>query len=201
MESVGASLKGSLQIEETELRLQLGLSGTQDAGHRVGCVNNKRSFPESESSDYCGSSKGSCSSLDHESPPVTTKAQIVGWPPIRSYRRNNLVQPKKAEGDVAPPGIFVKVSLDGAPYLRKVDLKLYNGYQDLLKALENMFELTIGQYSEREGYKGSDYSPTYEDKDGDWMLVGDVPWEMFMVSCKRLRIMRGSKAQILSSGV
>ena len=24
---------------------------------------------------------------------------------------------------------------------------------------------------------GSDYVPTYEDKDGDWMLVGDVPWE------------------------
>jgi auxin-responsive protein IAA len=24
---------------------------------------------------------------------------------------------------------------------------------------------------------GSEYVPTYEDKDGDWMLVGDVPWE------------------------
>lgn len=23
----------------------------------------------------------------------------------------------------------------------------------------------------------SEYVPTYEDKDGDWMLVGDVPWE------------------------
>lgn len=24
---------------------------------------------------------------------------------------------------------------------------------------------------------GSDYVPTYEDKDGDWMMVGDVPWK------------------------
>ncbi|KAF2287724.1 hypothetical protein GH714_002550 [Hevea brasiliensis] len=24
---------------------------------------------------------------------------------------------------------------------------------------------------------GSEYVPTYEDKDGDWMLVGDVPWD------------------------
>lgn len=24
---------------------------------------------------------------------------------------------------------------------------------------------------------GSDVVTTYEDKDGDWMLVGDVPWE------------------------
>ena len=23
---------------------------------------------------------------------------------------------------------------------------------------------------------GAEYVPTYEDKDGDWMLVGDVPW-------------------------
>ena len=26
---------------------------------------------------------------------------------------------------------------------------------------------------------GSDYVPTYQDKDGDWMLVGDVPWGYF----------------------
>ena len=25
---------------------------------------------------------------------------------------------------------------------------------------------------------GKDYVLTYEDKDGDWMLVGDVPWEL-----------------------
>ncbi|BAS86322.1 Os03g0742900, partial [Oryza sativa Japonica Group] len=29
---------------------------------------------------------------------------------------------------------------------------------------------------------------------GDWMLVGDVPWQMFVESCKRLRIMKGSEA-------
>ncbi|CAH2042076.1 unnamed protein product [Thlaspi arvense] len=25
--------------------------------------------------------------------------------------------------------------------------------------------------------KDTEYLPTYEDKDGDWMLVGDVPWK------------------------
>ncbi|BBH10131.1 Leucine-rich repeat transmembrane protein kinase family protein [Prunus dulcis] len=35
---------------------------------------------------------------------------------------------------------------------------------------------------------------TYEDKDGDWMLVGDVPWGMFLGTVKRLRIMRTSEA-------
>nr|KYP74645.1 Auxin-induced protein IAA4 [Cajanus cajan] len=91
--------------------------------------------------------------------------------------------------------------MDGAPYLRKIDLRVYGAYTQLLKALENMFKLTIGEYSEKEGYKGSEYAPTYEDKDGDWMLVGDVPWDMFVTSCKRLRIMKGSEARGLASGV
>lgn len=74
---------------------------------------------------------------------MTCRAQIVGWPPIQSYRKNNL-QPKKADQAEAAAGIYVKVSMDGAPYLRKIDLKVYKGYPELLKALENMFKLTIG---------------------------------------------------------
>lgn len=105
---------------------------------------------------------------------------------MRSYRKNVLEQ-KKKEGDGS--GMYVKVSMDGAPYLRKVDLNVYKSYQELLKALQNMFKCTIGVYSEREGYN----APTYEDKDGDWMLVGDVPWEMFISSCKRLRIIKASE--------
>ncbi|CAA3018960.1 auxin-induced 22D-like [Olea europaea subsp. europaea] len=119
------------------------------------------------------------------------RAQVVGWPPVRSYLKNVLHQ--KNDSDLS--GMFVKVSMDGAPYLRKIDIKVYKNYPDLLKALENMFKCSIGVYSEREGCNGSDFSPTYEDKDGDWMLVGDVPWDMFITSCKRLRIMKGSEAK------
>nr|GME04867.1 auxin-responsive protein IAA8-like [Ipomoea batatas] len=39
---------------------------------------------------------------------------------------------------------------------------------------------------------GSEYVLTCGDKDVDWMLVGDVPWEMFIDTCKRLRIMKSS---------
>uniref|UniRef100_A0A0E0A934 Auxin-responsive protein n=1 Tax=Oryza glumipatula TaxID=40148 RepID=A0A0E0A934_9ORYZ len=41
---------------------------------------------------------------------------------------------------------------------------------------------------------GTELVLTYEDKDEDWMLVGDVPWRMFTDSCRRLRIMKGSDA-------
>lgn len=28
----------------------------------------------------------------------------------------------------------------------------------------------------------SEYVPSYEDKDGDWMLVGDVPWQYVLTT-------------------
>ncbi|KAL1200065.1 Auxin-responsive protein IAA1 [Cardamine amara subsp. amara] len=159
-----------LNLKDTELRL--GLPGTEEEEQQldVSCVkSNKRKNNDSN---------------EESAPPV--KTQIIGWPPVRSNRKNN-----NNNKNVS----YVKVSMDGAPYLRKIDLKMYQNYTELLKALENMFKFTIGTYSEREGYKkGSGFVPTYEDKDGDWMLVGDVPWDMFSSSCQKLRIMKGSEA-------
>ncbi|KAF5942744.1 hypothetical protein HYC85_020386 [Camellia sinensis] len=141
------------------------------------------------------------------------KAQVVGWPPIRSFRKNTLATTSKnadeVEGKSGSGALFVKVSMDGAPYLRKVDLRTYSAYQDLSSSLEKMFScFTIGQYGShgasgremlsesklKDLLHGSEYVLTYEDKDGDWMLVGDVPWEMFIDTCKRLRIMKSSDA-------
>uniref|UniRef100_A0A0D9ZVZ9 Auxin-responsive protein n=1 Tax=Oryza glumipatula TaxID=40148 RepID=A0A0D9ZVZ9_9ORYZ len=129
------------------------------------------------------------------------KAQVVGWPPIRSYRKNTMAtnQLKSSKEDAeAKQGqgfLYVKVSMDGAPYLRKVDLKTYKNYKDLSTALEKMFiGFTTGKDGLSESRKDGEYVLTYEDKDGDWMLVGDVPWEMFANSCRRLRIMKGSDA-------
>ncbi|XP_057514715.1 auxin-induced protein IAA6-like [Actinidia eriantha] len=116
--------------------------------------------------------------------------QVVGWPPVCSYRRKNSFNGR----EVAK--IYVKVSMDGAPFLRKIDLGTHKGYDDLAVALEKLF----GCYGIGEALKDEDSSefvPIYEDKDGDWMLVGDVPWEMFTESCKRLRIMKRSEPRLL----
>lgn len=78
------------------------------------------------------------------------RAQVVGWPPIRSFRKNSMAtQPPKntddADGKLGSGCLYVKVSMDGAPYLRKVDLKTYGSYVDLSSALEKMFSsFTIG---------------------------------------------------------
>ncbi|KVI12419.1 auxin-induced protein 22D-like isoform X2 [Cynara cardunculus var. scolymus] len=164
-----------LNYKATELRL--GLPGTDDLPATM--KSKKRSSPEM------------CPDESRSIPPA--KSQVVGWPPVRCYRKNAL-QGKKME-----VGSYVKVSMDGAPYLRKVDLRVYKSYGELMKGLEEMFKCIIGLYNEKElGYNGSMHAPTYEDKEGDWMLVGDVPWDMFLTSCKRLRIMKANEAKGLA---
>ncbi|KAK2637838.1 hypothetical protein Ddye_025633 [Dipteronia dyeriana] len=181
-----------LNLEATELRL--GLPGTS-------CKESEKQTPSTTAaaSTTTTANKRAASRDDsnttQESAPPPNKAQVVGWPPIRSYRKNCLATKKSTTDEPEVSGIFVKVSMDGAPYLRKIDLNIYKAYPELLRALEDMFKFEVGEYSEREGYNGSEYVPTYEDKDGDWMLVGDVPWDMFINSCKRLRIMKGSEAR------
>ncbi|KAK9285084.1 hypothetical protein L1049_024269 [Liquidambar formosana] len=160
-----------------------------------------------------GTNHNQMTASNNNSSAPAAKAQVVGWPPIRSYRKNTLATNSKnndeVDGKPGPGALFVKVSMDGAPYLRKVDLRNYSAYQELSSALEKMFScFTIGQYGShgapgreilsesklRDLLHGSEYVLTYEDKDGDWMLVGDVPWEMFINSCRRLKIMKSSDA-------
>ncbi|XP_040381238.1 auxin-responsive protein IAA23-like [Oryza brachyantha] len=131
---------------------------------------------------------------DHDKPP-SPKARAVGWPPVRAYRRNALREDAR----------LVKVAVDGAPYLRKVDLAAHGGYAPLLRALHGMFASCLAIRGDGEGttklvdsITGAEYVPTYEDRDGDWMLVGDVPWKMFVESCKRIRLMKSSEAVNLS---
>ncbi|XP_041016397.1 auxin-induced protein 22D-like [Juglans microcarpa x Juglans regia] len=196
------ALGKELNLEATELRL--GLPGIKESEKQPSSTikSNKRSFPNMDEKS-CGSKdsfKASQAQKCNQEIASPAKAQVVGWPPVRSYRKN-CFQAKTMEGAEAASG-YVKVSLDGAPYLRKIDLKVYKGYPELLKALEDMFKFSVGEYSESEGYNnGSEFVPTYEDKDGDWMLVGDVPWDMFISSCKRLRIMKGSEARGLGCAV
>ena len=81
---------------------------------------------------------------------------MVGWPPIRSFRKNLAAQPKVAAAPpcnppppVAVPGekkintMFVKVNVDGVPIGRKIDLKAYDSYENLSVALYEMFRGSI----------------------------------------------------------
>ncbi|XP_066353853.1 auxin-responsive protein IAA25-like [Miscanthus floridulus] len=117
----------------------------------------------------------------------------------------------KSGGESPAPAatMFVKVNMEGCAVGRKVDLQAHRGYASLSRALQAMFHgfLSDGQWriAGREDDDDDDEQPEptqkganksnkkvyillYEDNEGDRMLVGDVPWELFMASVKRLYI-------------
>ncbi|KAB5545150.1 hypothetical protein DKX38_013262 [Salix brachista] len=185
--------------------------------------------------------KRAADSVSHEGGSPTAGSQVVGWPPIRAYRMNSLVNQAKAARSEEDKGIgekdkskdnlkkkicngnkisapgnekghlgFVKVNMDGIPIGRKVDLNAHACYGRLAQALEEMFFRSTTSLNSIGGEKqqvtkssrlldgSSEFVLTYEDKEGDWMLVGDVPWGMFLTSVKRLRIMRTSEVNGLA---
>ncbi|KAL0292671.1 UNVERIFIED_CONTAM: Auxin-responsive protein IAA26 [Sesamum calycinum] len=95
----------------------------------------------------------------------TAPAPVVGWPPIRSFRKNvasgsssklasesgDVVQ-NKVSGqkpvDNGPKTLFVKINMDGIPIGRKVDLKAYNSYEKLSYAVDELFRGLLAAQSD-----------------------------------------------------
>ncbi|CAL4898014.1 unnamed protein product [Urochloa decumbens] len=219
MEVAASSYDADSCLKATELRL--GLPGSEPETTTALLLPTPPSTPRGKKRDGAAEEAAAAAAANkrddgEETAPPAAKAQVVGWPPVRSYRKSCFQQQsaaktkpapapeeKKAPAAAAGPAggaLFVKVSMDGAPYLRKVDLKMYKGYRELREALEAMFLCFSGGAADAPpAVNPSDFAVTYEDKDGDLMLVGDVPFDMFISTCKRLRIMKGSEARGLGS--
>jgi hypothetical protein len=87
-------------------------------------------------------------------------APVVGWPPVRAFRRNLASASSKPSRDPPPShrgnesasvgaggkaveggnkGLFVKVNMDGVPIGRKLDLGGHAGYDTLTAAVDHLF--------------------------------------------------------------
>ncbi|AQK90585.1 barren inflorescence1 [Zea mays] len=154
--STESSAASGLGYEDTALALTLRLPGS-DPG---------RSSPLAAPSDAAPS----------------PKTRVVGWPPVRSYRKNALADSSKANRSAS----FVKVAVDGAAYLRKVDLQAYGGYDQLLRALQDKFfsHFTISQCFVHRPALGLVFRSA---------LLCLIE-RMFVETCRRLRLMKGSEA-------
>ncbi|KAF6996917.1 hypothetical protein CFC21_013192 [Triticum aestivum] len=157
---------------------------------------------------------------------------VVGWPPVRSFRRNltNGTSSKQSPErqnveatDRAKPVCkkkpLIKINMDGIPIGRKVDLASCDSYHKLSTAVEELFQGFLEAQKDlsfdESGVRGAEekifsglldgtgeYALVYEDDEGDRMLVGDIPWSVFVSTAKRLRVMRRSELpqRMLSSG-
>lgn len=130
-----------------------------------------------------------------ESIPSMPRNQVLlSWPPIKPFLRSALAS--SASRRRRQQTLFVKVYMEGLPIGRKLDLLLLDGYDSLLVKLCNMFKtpITYADVYQQQvpGVKAAHFL-TYEDQDGDWMMVGDVPWNLFLTSVKKIRITRTNK--------
>ncbi|CAA0834557.1 Auxin-responsive protein IAA26 [Striga hermonthica] len=160
----------------------------------------------------------------------TAPTPVVGWPPIRSFRKNlasgsssksasdtkDVITPEKncdhsRSVENHPKTLFVKINMDGVPIGRKVDLKAYDSYDKLSYAVDELFRGLLAaqsDFSVEEEKKAAggllngnrEYTLVYEDNEGDRMLVGDVPWHMFVSTVKRLRVLKSSELPAFSRG-
>ncbi|KAL1298244.1 hypothetical protein HN51_042629 [Arachis hypogaea] len=160
----------------------------------------------------------------------TAPGPVVGWPPIRSFRKNLANSSSSSKPPPPPPehhnkdygggggkGMFVKINMDGVPIGRKVDLNAYDSYENLSNAVDQLFRGLLAAQRDSSGggvnklqeeekvitglLDGSgEYTLVYEDNEGDRMLVGDVPWHMFVSTVKRLRVLKSSELSAFTLG-
>ena len=90
----------------------------------------------------------------------------MGWPPIRSFRKNlastssakSVSEPQnpiptkpvneKPVAEHSRKGLFIKINMDGVPIGRKVDLNAYDSYEKLSSAVDELFRgLLAGTYT------------------------------------------------------
>lgn len=113
--------------------------------------------------------------------------EIEGWPPIK-HDNSRGDEHRERDDSVATSGkqcMYVKVKMEGVGIGRKIDLTLYDSYETLTVALINMFA--------KYGGITADNRILYKDSEGDWMLLGDVPWDMFIESVQRIEILSSLK--------
>ncbi|XP_024971002.1 auxin-responsive protein IAA26-like isoform X2 [Cynara cardunculus var. scolymus] len=208
--------------DEKKLELRLGPPGVEDW-----------SLSSDAPKNYKSPSKAAAVQVPNTSQ-KSAPAPVVGWPPIRSFRKNiasnssakQAPSPDTQNGVISnknivkrveescQKGFFVKINMNGIPIGRKVDLNAYDSYGKLSIAVDELFRGLLaaqkdtkitGNQDQEKAITGlldgsGEYTLVYEDNEGDRMLVGDVPWHMFVSTVKRLRVIRSTEISNLCLG-
>ena len=130
--------------------------------------------------------------------------KLLGWPPINTWKKkqfhhqghagwitNDRNNNNNNNNNVIVGGrnsMYVKVKMEGVPIGRKVDLRLYHSYQLFTQNLLQMF----ARY-QNSGKNSTRFTILYQDREGDWMLAGDVPWKTFVETVQRIEIQKNEK--------
>ncbi|KAJ8756053.1 hypothetical protein K2173_024600 [Erythroxylum novogranatense] len=152
MPKTPAFLQFSTTATVTQLGLPLAKESSQSCGKIVGDLQNS-----AEKKTFSPPSPAN-TAVPNSSQKRTAPGPVVGWPPIRSFRKNlassSSSKPsleahngnpnkKVAAGEktveTCQKRLFVKINMDGVPIGRKVDLKALDSYEKLSAAVDELF--------------------------------------------------------------
>ncbi|XP_042466864.1 auxin-responsive protein IAA2-like [Zingiber officinale] len=219
--SSGRGVLGSEQLEAGLFQLQSKGGYGTEWPHKT--TWNREKFDEQQSLEKAhGGTENEAGSNTSFQTGVSAGAPVVGWPPIRAFRKNLASSSVKQSVELqngnidekvkvasCKKGLLIKINMDGIPIGRKVDLNACGSYKKLSVAVESLFLDLLEAQKEtstndlrmdeeaKQAFKSlldgsGEYTLVYEDNEGDRMLVGDVPWDMFVSSVKRLRVLKSS---------
>lgn len=132
----------------------------------------------------------------HPNPPFDTESEQLSEP---SYPTRSDIDPERSslrsthESQSKQIRSCTKVHMQGKAVGRAVDVTGYNGYDDLLKKLEKMFEIEgelCGSVKK--------WQVVYTDDEDDMMMVGDDPWHEFCCMVRKIFIYTNEEAKMLS---
>ncbi|XP_020088677.1 auxin-responsive protein IAA16-like isoform X1 [Ananas comosus] len=210
--------QGLLQLQAKAGVVEEPKEKTNGSGEKQQSLDKKGCGPPEA---HAAASGNSAVANNNSSQTRTTTTPVVGWPPIRSFRKNiaytskPFPEPQNESSKIVTKieskekGLFVKINMDGIPIGRKVDLKAYDSYEKLSLAVDELFRGLLAAQKdplapgtqksaeEKQAITGlldgsGEYTLVYEDDEGDRLLVGDVPWNMFISTAKRLRVLKSS---------
>ncbi|GBG85126.1 Aux/IAA family protein [Chara braunii] len=131
------------------------------------------------------------------------KKKMMSSPPFLNDVRPEPLPHSRA----APAGestAHITAIMEGWPIGRRISLREHYNYEGLSTTLRHMFEFMIPA-EQRYWIRPGCHPPcnslnalpghviAYEDADGDLMLAGDIPWEHFVTTAKRIKIVQTSQ--------
>ncbi|KAK4345164.1 hypothetical protein RND71_035340 [Anisodus tanguticus] len=151
-----------------------------------------------EDDDHHGRKKRTFKACDKD---FEKKNQIVGWPPINTWRkkqfhqggwitndRNNIVGGRNS--------MYVKVKMGGVAIGRKVDLSLYDSYQLLTHNLLQMFakcKFTRILLNQNRGNNSTRFTILHQDRDVPWKYALIFFAITFVETVQRIEMQKNEK--------
>ncbi|GMI81495.1 indole-3-acetic acid inducible 29 [Hibiscus trionum] len=145
-----------------------------------------------EEEDHKDQTKTTFSTIDEND--AEEVDQVMGWPPIKTWRKKIFRQQhrvgrteyNRVADEENGGSVYVKVKMEGVAITRKIDIRLYHSYQTLTNSLITIF--TKDRKCADDDH--TRYTLTYQDKEGDWLIAGDIPWQSFIKNVQRLEIVK-----------